>query len=173
MINLLVTYDVNTLSREGRRRLRRVAKVCEGYGQRVQLSVFECAVNDVQREVLRQRLKKAIEPSLDSLRIYTLYGARGNAVEACVRDSYGDFTDPLVIRRSWTVRLRAPCHSWAFPKSPAPVPALDRGSHCGSRAPSLLVLAPLDRSRHRSVPARSEILTPWLPCGQAATSAQG
>jgi len=97
MTNLLVTYDVNTLTKEGRRRLRRVAKICEGYGQRVQLSVFECSVNDIQREVMRQRLKKAIEPTLDSLRIYTLYGPRGSAVEAFGRDSYIDFTDPLVI----------------------------------------------------------------------------
>lgn len=97
MINLLVTYDVNTLTKEGRRRLRWIAKICEGYGQRVQLSVFEISVTDAQREVLRHRLKKAIDPNLDSLRIYTLVGARAGVVESHGRDNFVDYTEPLVI----------------------------------------------------------------------------
>ena len=96
-MNLLITYDVNTLTKEGRRRLRRVAKICEGCGQRVQLSVFECTVNDAQREVLRHRLKQTIEPREDSLRIYTLHGARQSAVEAYGRDHYINFLEPLVV----------------------------------------------------------------------------
>jgi CRISPR-associated protein Cas2 len=97
MINLLVTYDVNTLTKEGRRRLRRVAKICEGFGQRVQLSVFEISVTETQKEILRHRLKKAIDPSLDSLRIYTLVGSRANVVEAHGRDQFIDYTEPLIV----------------------------------------------------------------------------
>ena len=53
---IIVCYDVNTETREGRRRLRRVAKVCEGVGQRVQKSVFECRVDRKQYEDLERRL---------------------------------------------------------------------------------------------------------------------
>ena len=53
---IIVTYDVSTETREGRRRLRRVAKICEGIGQRVQKSVFECSVNQMQYEDLERRL---------------------------------------------------------------------------------------------------------------------
>jgi CRISPR-associated protein Cas2 len=97
MINLLVTYDVNTLTKEGRRRLRRVAKICEGFGQRVQLSVFEISVSETQKEILRHRLKKAIDPKLDSLRIYTLAGSRTNVVESYGRDLFIDYTEPLIV----------------------------------------------------------------------------
>lgn len=64
-MELLVTYDVSTETKEGRRRLRRVAKVCEGYGQRVQKSVFECVVDGVRREELISRLMDAIDPGED------------------------------------------------------------------------------------------------------------
>lgn len=69
---VLVTYDVNTETSEGRRRLRRVAKACENLGQRVQLSVFECLVEPAQWVALRQRLVKEIDPQKDSLRFYLL-----------------------------------------------------------------------------------------------------
>jgi len=69
---VLVTYDVMTETEEGRRRLRRVAKVCENYGQRVQKSVFECLVDPAQWAVLRQRLLDEIEETEDSLRFYFL-----------------------------------------------------------------------------------------------------
>ncbi len=96
-MDILVTYDVNTMTQAGRARLRRVAKICEGHGQRVQLSVFECTVNEVQMEALRQRLLKALQKEEDNLRIYTLRGRREDCVEAYGRDSYVDFRDPLVI----------------------------------------------------------------------------
>lgn len=96
-MNVLITYDVNTLTPAGRARLRRVANICEGHGQRVQFSVFECAVNDAQFESLRCRLLKTIHMGEDSLRIYTLRGRRDEAVEAYGRDSYVDFRAPLVI----------------------------------------------------------------------------
>lgn len=71
-MEILVTYDVNTETAEGRRRLRRVAKVCEGYGQRVQKSVFECVVNSGQLILLLDALEREIDQRTDSLRIYAL-----------------------------------------------------------------------------------------------------
>jgi len=69
---VLITYDVTTENPEGRRRLRRVAKTCQNYGQRVQKSVFECLVDPTQWAVLRSQLVKEIEVSEDSLRFYFL-----------------------------------------------------------------------------------------------------
>jgi len=69
---VLVTYDVNTESSEGSKRLRHVAKTCEDYGQRVQNSVFECLVDPAQWAALRQRLVDEVNPQKDSLRFYFL-----------------------------------------------------------------------------------------------------
>jgi len=69
---VVVSYDVSTLKPAGRRRLRRVAKVCLDYGQRVQNSVFECVVDMTQWTQLRHRLLKEYEETEDSLRFYFL-----------------------------------------------------------------------------------------------------
>ena len=69
---VLVTYDVNTEKAEGRRRLRRVAKICENVGQRVQNSVFECLVDPAQFVVFKGNLVKEINKEKDSLRFYFL-----------------------------------------------------------------------------------------------------
>lgn len=69
---VLVAYDVSTESPEGRRRLRRVAKRCEDYGQRVQLSLFECLVDPGQWAELRKRLIDEIDSGTDSIRFYFL-----------------------------------------------------------------------------------------------------
>lgn len=69
---VLVTYDVRTETKEGRRRLRRVAKACENRGQRVQKSVFECLLEPAQWKKLRHRLIEEIEEEEDSLRFYFL-----------------------------------------------------------------------------------------------------
>ncbi len=69
---VLVSYDVKTSDDGGSKRLRRVAKACEDYGQRVQYSVFECIVDPAQWAVLRQRLIDEIDPEADSLRFYFL-----------------------------------------------------------------------------------------------------
>jgi CRISPR-associated protein Cas2 len=69
---VLVSYDVSTVTPEGRRRLRRVAKVCLDFGQRVQNSVFECSVNAEQWTRLRFRLLKEFDSAEDSLRFYFL-----------------------------------------------------------------------------------------------------
>ena len=73
---MLVTYDVRTLDTAGQRRLRRVARACLDYGQRVQNSVFECEVDPAQWVALRARLLDEIDPRADSLRFYRL-GADG------------------------------------------------------------------------------------------------
>ncbi len=69
---LLITYDVNTETPEGRRRLRLVAKKCVDYGQRVQNSVFECSVDATQSVRLQADLLKLIDTDKDSLRFYNL-----------------------------------------------------------------------------------------------------
>lgn len=69
---VLVTYDVNTAGQGGDKRLRRVAKLCENYGQRVQNSVFECLVDPAQWKELKHRLEQTIDEECDSLRYYFL-----------------------------------------------------------------------------------------------------
>lgn len=73
---MLAAYDVNTETPAGRRRLRRVARACLDFGQRVQNSVFECEVEPAQWTALRARLIGEIDPQRDSLRFYRL-GAEG------------------------------------------------------------------------------------------------
>ncbi|HMN34906.1 CRISPR-associated endonuclease Cas2 [Denitratimonas tolerans] len=94
---VIVCYDVATESREGRRRLRRVAKACEAIGQRVQKSVFECQVDSRQFEELERQLLAIINADEDCLRFYRLT----EPVELHVRE-HGrfraiDFDGPLVV----------------------------------------------------------------------------
>ena len=96
-MDILVSYDVATGDSAGRRRLRHVAKICCGFGQRVQKSVFECRVNLMQLEKLRSQLLKHIHTEKDSLRIYRLVEPRESYVEAYGRDTYVDFEGPLVV----------------------------------------------------------------------------
>lgn len=69
---VLITYDVNTESEGGKRRLRHVAKLCESFGQRVQNSVFECLVDPAQWTALRHKLEQEADKERDSLRYYFL-----------------------------------------------------------------------------------------------------
>lgn len=69
---VLVTYDVMTSSLGGTKRLRRVAKICQNYGQRVQNSVFECIVDATQFTSLKIELEAVIDKKVDSLRFYRL-----------------------------------------------------------------------------------------------------
>lgn len=94
---VIVSYDVSTETKAGRRRLRRVARVCESMGQRVQKSVFECQVNAMQFEELERRLLAEIDSAEDCLRFYQLT----EPVDLHVRE-YGkfkamDFEGPLVL----------------------------------------------------------------------------
>lgn len=95
---VLVSYDVATGDKEdGVRRLRRVAKACEDWGQRVQFSVFECVVDPAQWTKLKQRLIKEIEPEKDSLRFYFLGANWRNKVEHVGAKKVVDLEAPLVI----------------------------------------------------------------------------
>lgn len=96
-MDILVSYDVNTETRDGRKRLRHIAKLCQGFGQRVQFSVFECRVNDAQFETLRDRLIKVMNTNEDSLRIYRLRQPREEYLEVYGIDRYTNFEDPLVL----------------------------------------------------------------------------
>jgi CRISPR-associated protein Cas2 len=94
---IIVTYDVSTETREGRRRLRRVAKICEGIGQRVQKSVFECQVNQMQYEDLERRLLAEINDKEDNLRLYRLTEPVDLHVKQHGNFRAVDFEAPLVI----------------------------------------------------------------------------
>ena len=94
---IIVCYDVNTESREGRRRLRRVAKVCEGIGQRVQKSVFECRVDRMQYEDLERRLLDEINDKEDNLRLYRLAEGRGCEVKEHGFFKATDFDAPFIV----------------------------------------------------------------------------
>lgn len=94
---VIVCYDVNTETREGRRRLRRVARVCEGIGQRVQKSVFECQIDLLKMEELERRLLAEIKPEEDNLRLYRLAESRGCEVREHGVFRATDFDGPLVV----------------------------------------------------------------------------
>ena len=69
---ILITYDVNTETKEGRKRLRQVAKTCVKYGQRVQNSVFECLLDEAKYVMVKAELQNIIDEKSDSLRFYRL-----------------------------------------------------------------------------------------------------
>ncbi len=93
---VLVSYDVATTDPGGPRRLRRVAKACRDYGQRVQYSVFEIEVEPAQWVLLRQRLCDLIDPARDSLRFYFLGAQWRGRVEHVGAKSSVDLSGPLV-----------------------------------------------------------------------------
>lgn len=93
---MLVTYDVATGDAAGRRRLRRVARLCQDFGQRVQYSVFECQVDAAQWTTLRARLLSEIDEKADSLRFYRLgTNWRGRVEHVGAKASY-DPDGPMV-----------------------------------------------------------------------------
>ena len=94
---VIVCYDVNTEDRAGRRRLRRVAHVCESRGQRVQKSVFDCQVTLAQMEDLERRLLAEIDLDRDNLRLYRMADTRGFEVREHGRFRATAFDDPLVL----------------------------------------------------------------------------
>ncbi|MFT3951245.1 MAG: CRISPR-associated endonuclease Cas2 [Oscillospiraceae bacterium] len=93
---VLITYDVNTETAAGKTRLRKVAKICVDYGQRVQNSVFECALSPAQLCVVKDKLLKVIHPATDSLRFYNLGNQYKSRIEHYgAKDTYLP-DDPLV-----------------------------------------------------------------------------
>ena len=97
MMLVVVAYDVNTETEEGRRRLRRVAKVCENCGQRVQNSVFECLVDSAKWVRVRADLVHEISIAHDSLRFYFLGDNWRRRVEHVGAKPSYDPQGPLVV----------------------------------------------------------------------------
>lgn len=94
---ILISYDVAMQDADGARRLRRVAKACKDYGQRVQYSVFECIVEPAQWAKLKDRLIKEIDPEQDSLRFYFLGANWRRRVEHVGAKKTIDQEGPLIV----------------------------------------------------------------------------
>lgn len=94
---VLITYDVNTQTASGRKRLRKVAKECVNYGQRVQNSVFECVMDNAKCRQVKNILEKIIDKEKDSIRFYYLGNNYKNKVEHVgIKESY-DVEGPLIL----------------------------------------------------------------------------
>jgi CRISPR-associated protein Cas2 len=94
---VLITYDVNTESESGKRRLRKVAKQCVNYGQRVQNSVFECKLDATQFRQVRNILENIIDKNKDSLRYYMLgNNYKDKVMHVGAKDAY-DVDGPLIL----------------------------------------------------------------------------
>lgn len=93
---VLVSYDVSTVDAAGKRRLRRMAKACLDFGQRVQMSVFECQVDPAQWAALKQRLIDIMDPATDSLRFYYLGSNWERRVEHVGAKETVDLDGPLI-----------------------------------------------------------------------------
>jgi CRISPR-associated protein Cas2 len=96
-MDILVTYDIDTSSALGERRLARVAKVCEGYGIRAQYSVFECRVNDLGMVRLTAHLRDEIDPRCDSVNIYRFVGDVNDARLALGRTKGHHLGEPWIL----------------------------------------------------------------------------
>lgn len=93
---LLITYDVTTKDKKGRTRLRKIAKICQNYGLRVQNSVFECIVDQMEYVQLKHKLLEIVDLAEDSLRIYRLGNNYKNKIEHFGTKSVLNVEDPLV-----------------------------------------------------------------------------
>ena len=93
---VLITYDVNTEDRAGRKRLRRVSKICVDHGIRVQNSVFECIVDASQLRILKYKLIQEIDKEKDSLRFYYLGDKNKSKVEHVGAKVTIDLQSPLL-----------------------------------------------------------------------------
>lgn len=94
---ILVAYDVTTMDKAGKTRLRKVAKTCLDYGQRVQNSVFECLVDPGQLVEFRDKLLKIIDTETDSVRIYHLGRNWQRKVEHHGKNDDYDISEPLIL----------------------------------------------------------------------------
>jgi CRISPR-associated protein Cas2 len=94
---ILVTYDVNTSGPGGARRLRRVAKACRDFGQRVQYSVFEIEVDPAQWTLLKARLEGTVDLKVDSLRYYYLGAEWRRRVEHVGAKPSTDLNGTLIV----------------------------------------------------------------------------
>lgn len=94
---VVITYDVNTETSAGKKRLRQVAKQCMNYGQRVQNSVFECLVDAAQLRHLQHSLVQLIDPKVDSLRFYQLQDNWRSRVQHFGIKASTDLEGPLIL----------------------------------------------------------------------------
>lgn len=94
---VLITYDVETVTPSGAKRLRRVAKECQNYGQRVQNSVFECVVTEAQFALLKSSLASKIDKEKDTIRFYFLGNNWNNRIEHIGQQTSFDVTTELII----------------------------------------------------------------------------
>lgn len=94
---ILITYDVDTSTKAGEKRLRKVAKECVNYGQRVQNSVFECLLTEAQFVVLKSTLADIIDESTDSIRFYFLGNNWQRRIEKLGKETSFDPTETLII----------------------------------------------------------------------------
>ena len=93
---VLITYDVDTISETGQRRLRKVAKLCQDYGQRVQNSVFECRLSEAQFVVLKNKLESIMNHDLDNIRFYFLGNNWNHKIETLGRICSTDLDSELI-----------------------------------------------------------------------------
>ena len=96
-MEILIAYDVSTETLAGRRRLRKLAQICEAYGQRVQKSVFECLVDSAQFEQLQRQLQQGLKADEDSVRIYRLREPRDDYLVVLGVELEHDLHNPLII----------------------------------------------------------------------------
>lgn len=94
---ILVTYDINTTTADGRKRLRHVAKICLNYGQRVQNSVFECKVDEGQFRMIKHQLSTVINHEKDSLRFYRLGKDYEKTIEQMGHSDTYNIDEPLIL----------------------------------------------------------------------------
>ena len=93
---VLITYDVNTTTKQGVRRLAKVAKVCTNYGQRVQNSVFECLVDNMQLAMVKKQIRDIIDGENDSVRYYVLGEQYKNRIEHIGKEQGVDLSGTLI-----------------------------------------------------------------------------
>ncbi|MBQ4421073.1 MAG: CRISPR-associated endonuclease Cas2 [Bacteroidales bacterium] len=94
---VLITYDVDTTTREGEKRLRKVAKECVNYGQRVQNSVFECLITEAQFVRVKNTLEAIINNTTDSIRFYFLGNNWQRRIEKIGKETSYDIKETLII----------------------------------------------------------------------------
>lgn len=94
---ILITYDIETISGDGKKRLRNVAKICQNYGQRVQNSVFECKVDETQLRTIKHQLDQVIDHEKDNLRFYRLGKNYKSTVEHMGNNNAYDIEAALIL----------------------------------------------------------------------------
>ena len=94
---VLITYDVDTVSETGAKRLRKVAKVCQDYGQRVQNSVFECRLTEAQFVIVKNKIENIINKELDNVRFYFLGNNWPRRIETIGKKDGIDLDGELII----------------------------------------------------------------------------